>query len=591
MRVIAIYPGRFHPFHKGHAASFKQLASNFGLAHTYLAVSEKQEQPKSPFSAGDRAKMAMALGIPKENIISVRNTYGADEYIKRFEAAGIDPNQTALVFGVSGKDMGSDPRFSFAPKRDGSPGYLQPYSDKLQPMTKHGYVLTTDVAQFPIAGSEMTDASQIRAAYAKGDEKMKAQILNDLYGKAGKLMKPIFDKNLQLTESIYKKIVALKAKINEAKLTEGTADDINKMFGNMYDPTYSGLQRVAILAMQGRQDEAMGQLQRVIKDSDPDVQAKIIDAVNSIEPVTINGRIADSSTLDKSKQHQDWIKDTFIPWVEHCISQGKQNMSEAVELSIQQLAAISDEALDNAYGYGRSTPGNSFGWQANLMSAAYAKKMIDAGVTDIDQIADAIHKGWNVTARKFVQNPDQFEDTEKLRQAGKLDAKLAQRAKLMKINYAQLGDEEQEKDRVVARALLQAIRGQQDLAEGIVLNPGDLIDIFVKGKHKKNTVTFPVAKGIPNKNLDKVIELLITKYNINPNTIIYGPSKPEETNEDMNKELSDRHPMDFTKRSFMIKQIAKATGWDISDIELASDEEIQQAYDQYVKSESYLEEN
>ncbi len=102
-------------------------------------------------------------------------------------------------------------------------------------------------------------------------------------------------------------------------------------------------------------------------------------------------------------------------------------------LSVQHLATISDEALDKAYGYGRSTPGNTFGWQANLMSAAYAKKMIDAGVTDIEKISDAIHKGWNVTAQKFVQNPDQFDDTEKLRQAGKLEAKLQQRAKLMKI--------------------------------------------------------------------------------------------------------------------------------------------------------------
>ena len=143
----------------------------------------------------------------------------------------------------------------------------------------------------------------------------------------------------------------------------------------------------------------------------------------------------------------------------------QENMQANQNLSIQNLATISDEALDKAYGYGRSSPGNTFGWQANLMSAAYAKKMIDAGVTDIEKISDAIHKGWNVTAQKFVQNPDQFDDTEKLRQAGKLEAKLQQRAKLMKINYAQLDNEEQEKDRVVARALLQAIKGQQGVAE------------------------------------------------------------------------------------------------------------------------------
>jgi len=141
----------------------------------------------------------------------------------------------------------------------------------------------------------------------------------------------------------------------------------------------------------------------------------------------------------------------------------------AGQLSIQQLATISDEALDNAYKYGRSSPGNTFGWQANLKSAQYAKQMIDKGVTDIEAISDAIHKGWNVTAQAFVQNPEQFDDTAKLQTAGKLEAKLKQRAELMKKNYSQLPEEEKEKDRVVARALLQALKGQQgqqDVSEG-----------------------------------------------------------------------------------------------------------------------------
>lgn len=135
-------------------------------------------------------------------------------------------------------------------------------------------------------------------------------------------------------------------------------------------------------------------------------------------------------------------------------------INESTAMSIDQLAAVSDKALDDAYGYGRSNPGNTFGWQANLKSAEFAKKAIEAGVTDIEAISDAIHKGWNVTARAFVQNPDQFDDTEKLKAAGKLESKLAQREKLMNIPYAQLSDEEKEKDRVVARALLQAIVGQ-----------------------------------------------------------------------------------------------------------------------------------
>jgi hypothetical protein len=145
---------------------------------------------------------------------------------------------------------------------------------------------------------------------------------------------------------------------------------------------------------------------------------------------------------------------------------GQQGVSEAQQLSVQQLATVSDAALDKAYGYGRSQPGNSFGWQANLKSAAFAKQMIDKGVTDIEAISDAIHKGWNTTAQAFVQNPEQFDDTAKLKAAGKLEAKLQQRAQLMKQNYGQLPEEEKEKDRVVARALLQALKGEQGMAEG-----------------------------------------------------------------------------------------------------------------------------
>ena len=135
------------------------------------------------------------------------------------------------------------------------------------------------------------------------------------------------------------------------------------------------------------------------------------------------------------------------------------------QVSVQQLATISDAALDKAYGYGRSTPGNTFGWQANLKSAAYAKKMIDRGVTDIEAISDAIHKGWNVTAQAFVNDPDQFDDS-KTMAPEKLQAKIAQRQKLMTQNYAQLPEDEKEKDRVVARAMLQAITSDQGVAEG-----------------------------------------------------------------------------------------------------------------------------
>ena len=173
----------------------------------------------------------------------------------------------------------------------------------------------------------------------------------------------------------------------------------------------------------------------------------------------------DNSNQDRQKKADDAAK-RFMQGVAE---------NAAPQLSVQQLATISDTALDQAYGYGRSTPGNTFGWQANMKSAAYAKQMIDQGVTDIEAISDAIHKGWNTTAQAFVQDPEQFDDTAKLAAAGKLEAKLQQRAQLMKQNYAQLPEEEKEKDRVVARALLQAIRGEQPgMAEGVMYGAENL---------------------------------------------------------------------------------------------------------------------
>jgi hypothetical protein len=132
----------------------------------------------------------------------------------------------------------------------------------------------------------------------------------------------------------------------------------------------------------------------------------------------------------------------------------ESNMSEK---SIEELATISDAALDQKYGYGRSSPGNTFGWQANLASAAYAKEAIDSGITDIDQISDAVHKGWWSVAQKFVDDPDQFDDTETLRAKGKFDKKMADRIAQM-VPFNQLTKDQQDIDRVVAEALLQAIK-------------------------------------------------------------------------------------------------------------------------------------
>jgi len=129
------------------------------------------------------------------------------------------------------------------------------------------------------------------------------------------------------------------------------------------------------------------------------------------------------------------------------------NVVESAQ-SVEQLAHISDKALDDAYHYGRSTPGASFGWLANIESAKAAKRLIDAGETDIEKISDAIHDGWNITAMADYNNQLQLSSPTP-------DEKKIKRAKLAQQSYSQLPEEEKEKDRVVARALLKAITGTE----------------------------------------------------------------------------------------------------------------------------------
>jgi hypothetical protein len=131
---------------------------------------------------------------------------------------------------------------------------------------------------------------------------------------------------------------------------------------------------------------------------------------------------------------------------------GSEMKAKELFENIEELAAVSDEALDNAYHYGRSTPGANFGWLANIESAKAASNLINSGETNIEVIADAIHDGWNITAMKDY-NGELKLDTPTPQEKKEKRAALAQQS------YAQLPEDEKEKDRVVARALLKFIKG------------------------------------------------------------------------------------------------------------------------------------
>ena len=121
----------------------------------------------------------------------------------------------------------------------------------------------------------------------------------------------------------------------------------------------------------------------------------------------------------------------------HCVS--KKN-----KVLIDTLAMASEAALDKEYSYGISTPG-SFGNTCNIQSATDLLKALESGERDIEVLADISHEGWSKIARKF-DDPIYKSQPEK----------RAKRLKLAETPYAELPEDEKEKDRVAAKAVLKA---------------------------------------------------------------------------------------------------------------------------------------
>jgi hypothetical protein len=119
------------------------------------------------------------------------------------------------------------------------------------------------------------------------------------------------------------------------------ADAITKTFGAMADSISSGtIRRAGMLAMQGRHSEAEGAMRQQLSKMDPDVAKKVQDSIRKITPVTVNGKVADTASLEKSKQHTDWLDNTFVPWV---LKLTASKVDESA--SLKSLEALSDKYL------------------------------------------------------------------------------------------------------------------------------------------------------------------------------------------------------------------------------------------------------
>jgi len=95
MRKIAIFSGRFSPFHINHFYVYSHLVNKFGQDNVWIATSDKVEQGKSPFTFKEKKAVITKLyDIPKSKIVQVRNPYQPREILSKL------PTNTSYISAV-----------------------------------------------------------------------------------------------------------------------------------------------------------------------------------------------------------------------------------------------------------------------------------------------------------------------------------------------------------------------------------------------------------------------------------------------------------------------------------------------------------
>lgn len=191
-QLVVLYPGRFQPFHLGHAEVFQSLQSKFGRDNVYIATSNKTDAAKSPFNFTDKTMIMHAAGVPADRILEVQSPYKLPEQF--------DPTTTILIVAVGAPD--AERLRPGSTKKDGNPGYYQTFKSLADCETadKHGYCIIAAERHKVIAlNGQQVDVSHgtpSRAAWnsVRGDEKGRAEYMTQMFGRNDPELGRVLDK-------------------------------------------------------------------------------------------------------------------------------------------------------------------------------------------------------------------------------------------------------------------------------------------------------------------------------------------------------------------------------------------------------------
>jgi hypothetical protein len=199
---IAIFSGRFQPFHAGHYSIYKSLVDKFGKDNVYISSSNIIDPVKSPFPFKDKkAIMNKMFGIPTNKIIQVKNPYSPVEILSKY------PEDTKYVTAVSEKD---------AERLEMGGKYFKNYDkvpdNKKKGYEDEGYYIIAPEMQLKVNGKNIS-GTQLRATFGNDllTTKEKKDIFNQVY--------PKFDKD------VFANIVATTKKAEVLKKSKQVSKD------------------------------------------------------------------------------------------------------------------------------------------------------------------------------------------------------------------------------------------------------------------------------------------------------------------------------------------------------------------------------
>jgi len=244
-KIIVVYGGGFQPFHAGHLSSYLEAKEAFPNADFYVAASNDTKTRPIPFD--DKKFLAQQAGV-SDPFVQVKEPINPKEILDRYS-----PKQDIFILIRSERDpMGYT-------KKDGSPGYFQPFTDisKCEPFGYHGYVFVTHKKEFKLNGQVVYSGTQVRDMYANSDDKGRLSIIKQLYPQSQqqKAIKQMLDQYIGSSEPIVEpdtsaikqlKAKKLKEQIQRMRplLKEGTIEQKYKFLKLMKEAIAEGIETI-----------------------------------------------------------------------------------------------------------------------------------------------------------------------------------------------------------------------------------------------------------------------------------------------------------------------------------------------------------